>query len=43
MCPVCITTAALSAACATSGAGVIAVVASRWRTVQRRVRSRWRG
>jgi hypothetical protein len=35
MCPLCITTAALSAAGATSGAGVIAVAASRWRTLKR--------
>jgi hypothetical protein len=35
MCPLCITAAALSAAGAASGAGVIAVAASRWRTVQR--------
>jgi hypothetical protein len=35
MCPICITTAALSAAGATSGAGVIAVTASKWRTLKR--------
>ncbi len=35
MCPVCITTAALSAAGATSGAGVIVVAASKWRTLRR--------
>jgi hypothetical protein len=32
MCPLCITTAALCTAGATSGAGVIAVAVSRWRT-----------
>jgi hypothetical protein len=35
MCPLCITTAALSAAGATSGMGVITVAASKWRTLQR--------
>ena len=35
MCPVCITTAVLSAAGATSGAGVIAVAAGKWRTLRR--------
>jgi hypothetical protein len=35
MCPLCITTVALSAAGATSGMGVIAVAASKWRTLQR--------
>lgn len=43
MCPVCITTAVLSAAGATSGAGVMAVAASKWRNVQRWFCSRWRG
>ena len=42
MCPLCITTAVLSAAGATSGAGVVAVAASRWRTWQRWFSSRWR-
>ena len=32
MCPLCITTAVLSAAGASSGAGAIAVAASRWRS-----------
>jgi len=41
MCPLCITTAALSAAGAASGAGVIAVAASRWRIVQRCFHSCW--
>jgi hypothetical protein len=35
MCPICITSAALSAAAATSGAGVIAVAASKWRRLRR--------
>jgi hypothetical protein len=35
MCPLCITTAALSAAGAASGAGVLAVAANKWRTLQR--------
>jgi len=35
MCPLCITTAALSAAGATSGAGVVAVLARKWRTLRR--------
>jgi len=35
MCPLCITTAVLSAAGATSGAGLIAVAASRWLTLKR--------
>jgi hypothetical protein len=35
MCPLCITTAALSAAGATAGAGVIAAAASNWRTLRR--------
>jgi hypothetical protein len=35
MCPMCITTAVLSAAGASSGAGVIAVAASRWRALKR--------
>jgi hypothetical protein len=34
MCPLCITTAALCTAGATSGAGVIAVAVSRWRNVK---------
>ncbi len=34
MCPLCITTAALSAASATSGAGAVVVVARKWRTVK---------
>jgi hypothetical protein len=38
MCPLCISTALLSAASATSGAGAIAVTASKWRTVQRWIR-----
>jgi hypothetical protein len=35
VCPLCITTAVMSAAGATSGAGVIAVAARKWRTLQR--------
>lgn len=35
MCPLCITTAVLSAASGTSGAGVVALVAKKWRTVRR--------
>jgi hypothetical protein len=38
MCPLCIT-AAVSTAAATSGAGVIAVVVSKWRALRRW----WRG
>jgi hypothetical protein len=34
MCPLCISSAALAAAGATSGAGALAVVASKWRTLQ---------
>ena len=34
MCPLCITTAMLSAAGATSGAGVIAVAANKWRILK---------
>ena len=34
MCPLCITTAALSVAGATSGAGLIALTASKWRTLR---------
>jgi hypothetical protein len=36
MCPLCITAAAATAA--TSGAGVIAVAASKWRTLRRWLR-----
>jgi hypothetical protein len=39
MCPLCITTAALTAAGATSGAGVLAIAVSKWRTLQRWFRS----
>ena len=35
MCPLCVTTAALSVAGASSGAGMIAIAASRWRTLKR--------
>jgi hypothetical protein len=35
MCPLCITTAALSAAGISSGAGVVAAAASKWRTLLR--------
>jgi hypothetical protein len=41
MCPFCITTAVLSAA--SSGAGAIAVAASKWRTLQRWFCSGWLG
>ncbi len=34
MCPLCISTAAVAAAGATSGAGVIVAAASKWRTVK---------
>jgi hypothetical protein len=34
MCPLCITTAALTAAGATSGAGVVVVAAAKWRRVR---------
>jgi hypothetical protein len=43
MCPVCITTAVLSAAGAASGAGTIAVVAGKWRGLLRWFRSLCRG
>jgi hypothetical protein len=43
MCPLCITTAVVSAAGATCGAGVIAAVASKWRILQRWVGRCWRG
>jgi hypothetical protein len=43
MCPLCITTAALSVTGATSFAGVIAAVASKWRTLQRWLCSHRRG
>ncbi len=43
MCPLCITTALLSAAGATSGAGAIALTASKWHALQRWYRSRRRG
>jgi hypothetical protein len=33
MCPLCITTAVVSAAGVTSGAGVLAAAASKWRTL----------
>jgi hypothetical protein len=36
MCPFCITTAVLSAAGASSGAGVVAMAAGKWRILQRR-------
>jgi hypothetical protein len=35
MCPMCITTAALSVAGASSAAGVVAAAASQWRTLRR--------
>jgi len=35
MCPLCITTAALSAAGASSGAGALALLARKWRTLRR--------
>ena len=34
MCPLCITTALLSAAGATSGAGALGLVGGKWRTLQ---------
>lgn len=37
MCPLCITTAALTAAGTTSGAGVLALVVSQWQTLRRRL------
>jgi hypothetical protein len=40
MCPLCITTAALSVAGAASGAGVIAVAASKWRRLKNWLRCR---
>jgi hypothetical protein len=42
MCPLCITTVALSAAGATSGAGVIALAASKWRGLRRWACNGWR-
>jgi hypothetical protein len=41
MCPLCITTAVLSAAGATSGAGAIGVVAGKWRTLQQWICGSW--
>ena len=38
MCPACITTAAVIAAGTTSGVGVVALVAGKWRGVKRRFR-----
>jgi hypothetical protein len=35
MCPLCVTTAALSVAGATSGAGVVGLAMSKWRTLRR--------
>jgi len=35
MCPLCITTAALSVAVATSSAGIVALAMSKWRTLRR--------
>jgi hypothetical protein len=43
MCPLCITTAALCTAGATSGAGMIAVAVSRWRALKSGLRSYSRG
>lgn len=43
MCPVCITTVALSGAAASSGAGVMALAGSKWRIVQRWFCSCWQG
>lgn len=43
MCPLCITTVALSAAGVASGAGAAAVATSRWQTVLRWLRSRRAG
>ncbi len=37
MCPICLSTAVLSAAGATSGAGVIAVMVRKWRALRRRL------
>jgi len=34
MCPLCISAAALSVAGATSGAGVIAIIVTRWRALK---------
>ncbi len=35
MCPVCMTTAALTAAGATTGLGVMALAVAKWRTLRR--------
>lgn len=40
MCPLCITTMAISAAGATSGVGLIAAVTSKWRELKRRLGGR---
>ncbi len=37
MCPVCMTTVALTAAGAVSGVGVVAVLAGKWRALRRRL------
>ena len=38
MCPVCMTTVALTAAGATTGLGVMALVVTKWRTLRRWLR-----
>ena len=38
MCPACMATVALTAAGATTGLGVMALVAAKWRTLRRRLR-----
>jgi hypothetical protein len=43
MCPVCVTTAALTTAGAATGAGVVALVVARWRDLNRWLGSRARG
>jgi hypothetical protein len=43
MCPLCVTSAALSVAGASSAAGLIATAAAKWRTLQRWCCNRWRG
>jgi hypothetical protein len=40
MCPLCITTVAISAAGATSGVGLVAAVVAKWRMLKRRLGGR---
>jgi hypothetical protein len=42
MCPLCITTAALTAASTTSGVGVIALAVGKWRKLLAKAAAQWR-